>query len=69
MESFGPGGSLNYNIIVNWVIAEHKSQGLFQTEYGKHSHENFWVFDTKTPDATTRANALFERLGARRSTR
>ena len=69
MESFGPGGSLNYNITVNWVIAEHKSQGLFQTEYGKHSHENFWVFDTKTPDATTRANALFERLGARRSTR
>ena len=66
VDSFGPGGSLNYNIIVNWVIAEHKSQGLFQTEYGKHSHENFWVFDTKTPDAATRANALFERLATRR---
>jgi hypothetical protein len=26
VESFGPGGSLHYNIIVNWVIAEHESQ-------------------------------------------
>src|SRR5215218_3096835 len=24
--------SLIYNVVVNWVIAEHKSQGLFQTE-------------------------------------
>ena len=62
LDSFGPGGSLNYNIIVSWVIAEHKSQGLFQTEYGKHSHENFWVFDTETPNAANKATDLFERL-------
>lgn len=66
LDSFGPGESLNYNIIVNWVIAEHKSQGLFQTEYGKHSRENFWVFETDTPNAVARTATLFEQLAARR---
>lgn len=66
LDTFGPGESLNYNIVVNWVIAEHKSQGLFQTESGKHSHENFWVFDTETPDAIAKADALFEQVANRR---
>ena len=35
----------DYSIIVNWVIAEHKSQGLFQMEYGRRTHENFWLFE------------------------
>ena len=29
-SSFGYRNALNYQIVVNWVIAEHKSQGLFQ---------------------------------------
>lgn len=65
LDSFGPGGTLNYNIVVNWVIAEHKSQGLFQAECGRHSQENFWVFETGTIDALRQAGALF---GAFRST-
>jgi LmbE family N-acetylglucosaminyl deacetylase len=36
--------SLNYSIVVNWVIAEHKSQGLFQLENGRRNHEHFWLF-------------------------
>lgn len=63
-EPLGPGGQLNYNIIVNWVIAEHKSQGLFQTESGKHSIEQFWVFDTGRSDAMEVASALFSRLAS-----
>jgi LmbE family N-acetylglucosaminyl deacetylase len=62
LDPLGPGGQLNYNIIVNWVIAEHKSQGLFQTESGKHSVEHFWVFDTGRKDAMEVASALFSRL-------
>lgn len=54
--------ALSYNIVVNWVIAEHKSQGLFQTETGRHSYENFWVLDTGVPRAHTRAGALFAQL-------
>lgn len=41
--SFGYHDALNYQIVVNWVIAEHKSQGLFQRECGRHELEEFWV--------------------------
>jgi N-acetylglucosamine malate deacetylase 2 len=53
---FGFHGALNYQIVVNWVIAEHKSQGLFQTEYGKNDSEYFWLFDASGPDAVKRAH-------------
>jgi N-acetylglucosamine malate deacetylase 2 len=54
--SFGFHGALNYQIVVNWVIAEHKSQGLFQTEYGKNDSEYFWLFDASGPEAVKRAH-------------
>jgi LmbE family N-acetylglucosaminyl deacetylase len=41
--SFGYHHALNYQIVVNWVIAEHKSQGLFQRDCGRHELEEFWV--------------------------
>jgi LmbE family N-acetylglucosaminyl deacetylase len=59
-RSFGPDGRLNYGIIANWVIAEHKSQGLFQTE--KHELERYWLLDEGAQHG--RATRLFERLGA-----
>jgi LmbE family N-acetylglucosaminyl deacetylase len=37
--------SLDYTIVVNWVIAEHKSQGFFQMEWGRRTHEHFWIFE------------------------
>jgi LmbE family N-acetylglucosaminyl deacetylase len=37
--------SLNYSIVVNWVIAEHKSQGFFQLENGRRTYEHFWLFE------------------------
>lgn len=38
-----PGAeSLTYSVIVNWLIAEYKSQGLFQLEAGRHDCERFW---------------------------
>lgn len=41
--AFGYRDSLNYHIVVNWVIAEYKSQGLFQKDSGKHDLEQFWT--------------------------
>jgi LmbE family N-acetylglucosaminyl deacetylase len=41
---FGYQDALSYQIVVNWVIAEHKSQGLFQTDFGRHDLEEFWRF-------------------------
>jgi hypothetical protein len=53
--SFGFRKALNYQVVVNWVIAEHKSQGLFQTEYGKNDSEQFWLLEGSGPDALQRA--------------
>jgi LmbE family N-acetylglucosaminyl deacetylase len=54
--SFGFHNALNYQIVVNWVIAEHKSQGLFQTEYGRSDSEQFWLFEASGPEAVRRAH-------------
>ena len=43
-QRFGYHNALNYQIVVNWVIAEHKSQGLFQMDAGRHELEDFWLF-------------------------
>jgi len=47
--SFGYQNALSYQIVVNWMIAEHKSQGLFQNDAGKHSSESFWLFAASGP--------------------
>ncbi len=36
---------MDYTIIAHWVIAEHKSQGAFQMEYGRRTQEYYWLFD------------------------
>ena len=58
---FGQQSALNYHIVANWVIAEHKSQGLFQTDFGKHDAERFWAFAV-TPRALERSRELARRL-------
>lgn len=59
---FGYQDALNYQIVVNWVIAEHKSQGLFQTDYGRHDVERFWLFTVSGEDARARTQRLSEQL-------
>jgi LmbE family N-acetylglucosaminyl deacetylase len=59
---FGYRNALNYQIVVNWFIAEHKSQGLFQTDSGKHQLEQFWLFEASGRDAERRARELAARL-------
>lgn len=54
--------ALNYQIVANWVIAAHKSQGLFQMEAGRHGVERFWVLNTGHADAGSRAEELFARF-------
>jgi LmbE family N-acetylglucosaminyl deacetylase len=64
-QSFGYQNALNYNIVVNWVIAEHKSQGLFQTDTGKHDQERFWLFALGGSRGTSVAAKLIEDLSSR----
>ena len=56
--SFGYRGALNYHIVVNWVIAEHKSQGLFQSDRGRHEVERFWLFAVSGSRGAARARTL-----------
>jgi hypothetical protein len=51
---FGYQESLSYQIVVDWVIAQHKSQGLFQTRCQQDRFENFWVFTDEALAATVR---------------
>jgi LmbE family N-acetylglucosaminyl deacetylase len=56
---FGYQESLSYQIVVDWVIAEHKSQGLFQTRCQQDRYENFWLFTLNRNSATGEAESLF----------
>lgn len=60
--SFGYRNALNYQIVVNWVIAEHKSQGLFQTDTDKDEFERLWLFQVSGASAASRADALRREL-------
>lgn len=61
----GYRGSLSYQIVVGWVIAEHKSQGLFQTRCRQDRFENFWLFTINRESAANEAVALFATLSGR----
>jgi N-acetylglucosamine malate deacetylase 2 len=56
---FGYQQSLSYQIVVDWVIAEHKSQGLFQTRCQQDRFENFWLFTVNGTSAAGEAKSLF----------
>jgi LmbE family N-acetylglucosaminyl deacetylase len=57
-SSFGYRKALDYQIVVNWVIAEHKSQGLFQMDSGRHDLERFWLFEVSGGRAEERVEEL-----------
>ncbi len=51
--------SLTYGVVVNWLIAEYKSQGLFQLESGRHDCERFWLLDA---NQASRAREFFQQF-------
>ncbi len=59
---FGFHDSLSCEIVVDWVIAEQKSQGLFQTKCGQDRFENFWVFALGGNASLSRATSFFEMI-------
>ncbi len=64
MQPVNDGGPLNYRIIVNWEIAEHKSQGTMQLLMNVGERERFWVFRANGADALERAARLFQKLSS-----
>lgn len=61
----GYRASLSYQIVVGWVIAEHKSQGLFQTRCRQDRFENFWLFTMNRESASREAALLFATISER----
>jgi N-acetylglucosamine malate deacetylase 2 len=62
---FGYQKALSYQIVVDWVIAEHKSQGLFQTRCLQDRFENFWLFTLNKSSAAGEAESLFAAVTSR----
>jgi LmbE family N-acetylglucosaminyl deacetylase len=60
--SFGFQNALSYQIVVSWMISEHKSQGLLQTMHNKDPKEYFWVDSQDSRNAPASAAALFRIL-------
>jgi len=61
---FGFQNALTYQIVVSWMIAEHKSQGLLQTMHNKEPKEFIWVDHASTPEAQVAADSLFHLLAS-----
>jgi LmbE family N-acetylglucosaminyl deacetylase len=61
-QAFGHRDKLDYRVVVNWVIAAHKSQGTMQIAMSQGERERFFVLDTGSMDAHARTAAWFETL-------
>ena len=44
-QPFGHRDKLDYRVVVNWVIAAHKSQGTMQLAMNKGERERFFVLE------------------------
>ena len=44
------------------MIAEHKSQGLFQTDFNRYDLERYWTIANGASNTAEKAGALFRQL-------
>lgn len=64
-HKFGFDAALDYTVVVHWMMAEYKSQGLFQTAYGVDDAEDLWYFRANAPGGRAKAEVLFTMLNPR----
>ena len=60
---FGYNNALDYQIIVTWVIASHKSQGTYGG-VNRSDREDFVILESGATDETARADGLFHAIAA-----
>ena len=60
--TFSYNNKLNYKVIANWEIAEHKSQGATQMTMNQGDLEQFWYFAQENVNGIQRARHLFRSL-------
>ncbi len=59
-QKFGHENRLDYKIIANWVIAEHKSQGTMQLLMGRGNVEQYRPYAINDKEDLTKAKIFFE---------
>ncbi len=59
-QKFGFDNRLDYKIIANWVIAEHKSQGTMQLLMGRGNVEQYWPYQINREQDLNKAKKFFE---------
>jgi len=60
--NFGFKNKLNYKVIANWEIAEHKSQGATQMAMNDGDLEEFWYFALNGQEGPKKTSRLFDLL-------
>lgn len=61
-SSFSYNSRLNYKVVVNWEIAEHKSQGVMQMAMNDGDLEEFWFFALNGADKLEKCQQFFNKL-------
>lgn len=61
--SFSFKNKINYKVIVNWEIAEHKSQGFMQMAMNDGDLEEFWYFTVNGNENVDTCRNMFDKLG------
>lgn len=63
-QTFGHRQRLDYRVLVNFVIAQHRSQGTMQLAMSAGLREHYFLFEGAPPGAHEKAAAWFEALRA-----
>ncbi|RNC79962.1 MAG: PIG-L family deacetylase [Balneola sp.] len=65
-QTFGFNDRMNYNIIANWVIAEHKSQGTMQllSQNSTGIIEQYWYVEMNGTSGLEKTRRFFEVINA-----
>ena len=67
LQKFGYLDRLNYQIIGNWVIAEHKSQGTMQLNVNRGEVECFWFLDINDKSDYSKVYKMFNQISPQTS--
>ncbi len=61
-QPFGHRGRLDYRVLVNWVIAEHKSQGTMQLAMSRGLRTHLFLFAVSPPGSAAAARTWLKDL-------
>ena len=61
-QPFGHKDRLDYRVLVNFVIAQHRSQGTMQLAMSRGLREHYFVFTVSSPGSAQRAAEWLDAL-------